>query len=168
MSTKSSTVQPIPADYGSITPYIVVKGAAQLLDFLKEAFGAVERGRFYNPDGTIGHAEVWIGNSVVQMFDAKETWPATPSFITLYVEDCDMVHQRALKAGATTVTELSTSAWGDRGGRLRDPLGNIWWLQTHIEDVDEAESMRRMGEQAYSDGMKIAQETLDREMRSRR
>ncbi len=165
---RSRKVRPVPEDYGSVTPYIIVRGVAQFLDFLKEAFGAVERGRVYNEDGTIGHAEVWIGDSVVMMFDAKEGWPATPSFLTLYVEDCDTVHQRALKAGATTVTDLGTNAWGDRASRIRDPFGNIWWIQTHVEDVDETEIAKRMGEKAYLDEMRQAQETLDRELRSRR
>ncbi len=83
----ATKTQPIPKDYGSITPYIVVRGVAQFLDFLTAAFDAVERGRVPNEDGTIGHAEVWIGDSVVQMFDARPDWPDTPSFITLYVED---------------------------------------------------------------------------------
>jgi uncharacterized glyoxalase superfamily protein PhnB len=158
-------VQPIPEDYGSITPYIIVKGVAQFIDFLKEAFEAIERGRVSNDDGTIGHAEVWIGNSVVMMFDAKEDWPETPSFLTLYVEDCDKVHQAALKAGATTVTKLSTNAWGDRGSRIRDPFGNIWWIQSHVEDVSEEEMTRRMNEEPYIQALRESTETLDREMR---
>ncbi|HSD56601.1 MAG TPA: VOC family protein [Methanotrichaceae archaeon] len=161
-------VQPVPKDYGSITPYIIVRGAAQFLDFLKGAFGAVERGRVYNEDGTIGHAEVWIGDSVVMMFDAKEEWLATPSFLTLYVEDCDAVHQRAVKAGARTVTEMSNNAWGDRGCRISDPFGNIWWIQTRVEDVDEGEIAKRMMEKEYIANIKQAQETLDRELRSRK
>jgi uncharacterized glyoxalase superfamily protein PhnB len=159
-------VRTVPADYGSVTPYVVVRGAVRFLDFLRDAFGAVERGRFVNEDGTIGHAEVWLGNRVVQMFDAKATWPDTPSFITLYVEDCDAVHARALAAGATEVTPLSTNAWGDRGSRICDPFGNIWWIQTHVEDVGE-EMARRMGQPAYVEGMRIAVETLDRELSAR-
>jgi hypothetical protein len=84
-------VRAVPEGYGSVTPYLIVKGVAPFLDFLKEAFGAAERGRVHNDDGTIGHAEVRIGDSVVMMFDAKEGWPETPSFLTLYVEDCDEV-----------------------------------------------------------------------------
>jgi uncharacterized glyoxalase superfamily protein PhnB len=160
-------VQAVPLDYGSITPYIIVRGVTRFLDFLREAFGAVERGRVYNDDGTIGHAEVWIGDSVLMMFDAKNTWPDTPAFLTLYVEDCDAVHQRALATGATLVTELSTNAWGDRGSRIRDPFGNIWWIQTHVEDVEEAEIEKRMREKGYIDEMQIAQETLDRELSRR-
>jgi uncharacterized glyoxalase superfamily protein PhnB len=127
----------------------------------------VERGRFVNDDGTLGHAEVWIGNSVVQMFDARAEWPDTPAFLTLYVDDCDAVHRRALQAGASEITPLSNSAFGDRGSRIRDPLGNIWWIQTHVEDVPEEEMARRMGEQPYIEGMRVAQETLDRELRRR-
>lgn len=144
------------------------EGVPQFIDFLKQAFGAVERGESVpNEDGTIGHAEVWLGDSVMQMFDGKPNWPATPAFFTLYVEDCDATHQRALDAGATEITPLSTSAWGDRGSRIRDPFGNIWWIQTHLEDVDEAEIERRMGEPQYLDGMQIAQDTLDRELSRR-
>ena len=81
-------VQPIPEDYCTVIPCVIVKGVARFIDFLKEAFGAVERGRVRNDDGTIGHAEVWIGDSVVMMFDATEIWPDA-SFLTLYVEECD-------------------------------------------------------------------------------
>lgn len=162
---RQHTVQPIPEDYGSVTPYVIVKGVSQFIDFLKEAFAAEERFRVPNEDGTIGHAEVWIGDSVVMMFDAKANWPETPSFLTLYVEDCDKVHQSALKAGATTVTKLSTNAWGDRGSRIRDPFGNIWWLQTHVEDISEEEMSRRMNEEAYIQDLRESTETLDREIR---
>src|SRR6476659_1748069 len=106
MTDSAQKVQPIPADYGSITPYISVRGVPKFIDFLKAAFGAVERGRVPNADGSIGHAEVWIGNSIIQMFDARAGWPDTPSLITLYVEDCDTVYQRALEAGATSITPL--------------------------------------------------------------
>ena len=160
-------VQPVPQDKGSVTPYIVVKGVARFIDFLKAAFDAVEQGRGYNEDGTIGHAEVLIGNRIVMMFDAKPEWPDTPAFLSLYVEDCDSVHRQAVRAGGTTVTALSTSAWGDRGSRVRDPFGNIWWIQTHVEDVPEAESVQRMQEDRYLQDMRIAQETLDHELRSR-
>jgi PhnB protein len=167
MTDKTGKVQPIPADYGSITPYFVVRGVPQFIDFLVAAFGAVERGRVPNADGTIGHAEVWIGNSVIQMFDARGNWRDFPNFTTLYVEDCDAVFQRALDAGATEITKLGTNAWGDRGARIRDPFGNIWWIQSHVEDVEPAEMERRMGEPFYLTQMKYAQETLDNEISSR-
>jgi PhnB protein len=106
---------------------------------VKEAFGAQETARVHNEDGTIGHAEFRIGDSVVMAFDAKQGWPETPGFLRLYVEDGDAVYRRALEAGAGSVTEMTDLFFGDRVGRVRDPLGNLWWIQTRLEDVDPDE-----------------------------
>jgi PhnB protein len=171
MKSNASKVQPIPEEYGSLTPYVVVRGAAKFIDFLKEAFGAVERIRVPNEDGTLGHAEVWLGNRVLMMFDAKKGWPDTPSFLTLYVEDCDAVHHRALKAGATEVTKLGDFPFGFRASRIRDPFGNIWWLQTRVEQVDEAEMMSKMmerfKEKDFLERMMNLVQTFDQELSSR-
>jgi uncharacterized glyoxalase superfamily protein PhnB len=167
MTTKSNTVRPIPEGYHMVTPWIIVRGAAQFLDYLKEAFGAEEIARVYNEDDTIGHAEVRLGDSVVMMFDAKEAWPPTPGFLRLYVEDGDAVYQQALKAGATSVTEMTELFFGDRVGRVRDPWGNIWWIQERLEDVDFAEMMKRAGEQTAIEAMRYVQESLDRELSGR-
>jgi uncharacterized glyoxalase superfamily protein PhnB len=167
-------VQPVPEGYRTVTPWIISRDTAQLLDFVREAFGAEELARVFNEDGTIGHAEVRIGDSIVMMFDAKEVWPPTPAFLRLYVADGDAVYQQALKAGATSVTEMVTHLFGDRVGRVRDPLGNIWWIQTHIEDVDPEEVSRRLEEwtsgrrSEYADAMRYTQESLDRELSGRR
>jgi uncharacterized glyoxalase superfamily protein PhnB len=152
-------VRPIPEGYYTVTPWIIVKGAAQLIDFLKEAFGAqeAEGSRFINEDGTIGHVEIRIGDSVVMLFDAKEEWPVTPSFLRLFVEDGDAVFQQALKAGATSVTEMTHLFWGDRVGRVRDPAGNLWWIQTHIEDLSPEEMEKRAGEKAFIEAMEYVQ-----------
>ena len=168
MNKASQKVQPIPEQYGSLTPYVCVRGAAQFLDFLKAAFSAVERGRVYNANGTIGHAEVLIGNRVLNMFDLQESWPDTPSFLSLYVEDCDAVFQQALQAGATVVTKMGTNAWGDRVGRISDPFGNIWWIQTHVEDPDQEEMMKRMQEPKYIEQMQYAQDSFDHELSHRK
>jgi uncharacterized glyoxalase superfamily protein PhnB len=157
----------MPEGYYTITPWIIVRGAAQLLDYLKEVFGAEELARVYNEDGAIGHAEVRIGDSVVMMFDAKEAWPDTPSFIRLYVEDGDAVYQRALAAGGASVTEMTELFFGDRVGRVRDPFGNIWWIQTRLEDVDPEEMARRPQEQPYIAAMQYVQSSLDRELSRR-
>ena len=93
-------VKPIPEDYHAVTPYLVVEGAEKLTDFMKQAFGAKETERFSMPDGSIGHAEVRIGDSVIMIGDASQyMWKAMPSTIYLYVEDCDTVYKRALEAG---------------------------------------------------------------------
>ena len=162
-----SPAHPIPVDYGSLCPYVAVRDAAAFLDFLRDAFHGVERGRVVLDDGTIGHAEVWIGNRVLQLFDRRPDWPETPSLLSLYVEDCDAAHARALAAGATEITPLTTNAWGDRMGRIRDPFGNIWWIQTHVEDIDTDEVMRRMGDPVYMAETRMIQQTLDDEMRRR-
>src|SRR4030095_171175 len=88
----SDSVPTQPDTYPTVVPYISVRGAAALLDFLIEVFGAVERGRFPNPDGTLGHAEVALGASVLMAFDAQPDWPATPSLLTVWVDDCDATH----------------------------------------------------------------------------
>ena len=158
------TVKPIPVGYHAVTPWIIVRGAAKLLEYVKEAFGGDNESCVYNDDGTIGHAEVRIGDSVVMMFDAKEGWPPTPCFIRLFVEDGDTVYQRALKAGGTSVTEMTELFFGDRVGRVRDPAGNIWWIQTRIEDLDTEEMTKRASEQKYIDAMNYVHASLDREL----
>lgn len=155
---------PIPAEYGSVTPFVVVHGASRFIEFVQQAFGGVDRGQVPNEDGTIAHSEVLVGDSVIMTFDAQDHWPVTPSFLMLYVPDCDQTHQAALDAGATTVTPLATNAWGDRGSRIRDPLGNIWWIQTHVEDVSEDEMVRRMSEESYQHDMAVSAETLETAM----
>ena len=102
----------VPEGYHSVTPFVIVKGAARFLDFMADAFDAKEIGRVIGADGAIGHAETRIGDSVVMTFDAKEDWPATPAFLRLYVDDVDAVYERALAAGATSVTKPDRHALG--------------------------------------------------------
>ena len=153
----AAPVQAVPEGYHSVTPWIISRDTAQLIDFMTAAFGAQELGRFQMEDGTIGHAEVRVGDSVVMMFDRKRDWPDTPAFLRLFVEDGDTVFQQAVKAGATPVTEMTHLYWGDRVGRVRDPLGNLWWIQTRVEDVDAEEVQRRAGEQRWIDAMEYVQ-----------
>ena len=156
-----------PGQYRVIDPYIVVKGAAGFIDFLKAAFNATEDMRVPNPDGTIGHAEVRVGDAVLLMFDSRDKWPATPAFLRIYVEDADRAYEAAIKAGGVSVTDLMDSFLGERGGRVRDPFGNVWWIISRIEELTPEEIGKRAGEEKYMKGMKIAEETFDKEMRSR-
>lgn len=121
-----------------------------------------------NADGKIGHAELRIGDSVVMMFDARDDWPDTPAFMRLYVEDGDMVFQQALKAGGTAVTPMTELAFGDRVGRVRDPFGNIWWIQTRLEELEPTEMQKRMAQKSYMDAMQQVENSLTREMSSRK
>lgn len=158
MSTEKETrVNAIPEGYHTVTPFIIVKGAAQLMDFMRDAFNAIEIARVPSEDGKLGHAEMKIGNSVVMMFDAKEDWPETPSFLRLYIEDCDVAYKQALKAGAFSVTEPTDMLWGDRVSRVGDPFGNLWWIQTRMENLSIEEMESRFGEKKYIDAMKYVQ-----------
>ncbi len=141
-------VQPIPEGYRSVTPYLIVDGAARLLDFVKEAFGGEERLRMPGPNDTIGHGEVSIGDSVVMLADGGEQTPPRPGTIVLYVEDCDATYQRALAAGATSLRQPRNEFYGDRMAGVTDPVGNQWWISTHVEDVSPDEMARRSAELA--------------------
>jgi uncharacterized glyoxalase superfamily protein PhnB len=151
-------VEGVPPGYHTVTPWIMSHDTRRLLDFVKHAFGAIEIARVENDDGTIGHAEARIGDSVVMAFDAKPEWPDTPAFVRLYVADGDAVYQRALDAGATSVTDMTEMFWGDRVGRVRDPLGNVWWIQSRVADLDPAEMERRAGQTEFIDAMRYVQD----------
>ncbi|HZP58043.1 MAG TPA: VOC family protein [Dehalococcoidia bacterium] len=143
-----ANVKPIPDGYHSVTPYLYIKGAAQAIDFYKRAFGARERMRMAGPDGTVGHAEIQIGDSVVMLADAPATAAdarkGVTSSLLIYTEDVDAMWKRALDAGATEVQPLENKFYGDRMGMVRDPFGHEWSLGTHIEDVSPQEMERRM------------------------
>jgi PhnB protein len=167
MTTQPKAVPPIPEGYHSVTPWIISRETAKLLDFMSKAFGAQEMGRVYNEDGTLGHAEVKLGDSIVMAFDARKEWPATPCFLRLYVPDADVMYQQALAAGATAVTEMTSLSFGDRVGRVRDPFGNLWWIQTRLENLAPEEMAKRAAEPRYREAMRSFQESLDREMKRR-
>lgn len=137
-------VKPIPEGYHSVTPYLVVQGAAQLIEFMKEALGAEETFRMPTPSGGIGHAEVKIGDSMVMLGDASGAEnPPMPAILHVYVEDVDARYKRALQAGATSVREPADQFYGDRSAGVKDKFGNQWWLATHVEDVPPEEMAKR-------------------------
>ena len=156
-----------PQGYTTVAPWIVTDDTGALLDFISAAFDGAELARIAVEDGTIGHAEIRVGDTVLLAFDRREDWPVMPSLLRVFVPDADAAFEKAIAAGARVVTRLSDSAWGDRGGRLRDPFGNIWWVMAHIEDVSPDESWRRLAEPAFAESMREAQETLDAELSGR-
>jgi PhnB protein len=160
-------IRGVPAGYHAVTPWIISRDTAGLIEFVGRAFGAEEIARVHNEDGSIGHAEFRIGDSVVMGFDVKEGWPDMPGFLRLYVEDADEAYRRALEAGAMSVTEVTHLYWGDRVGRVRDPFGNLWWIQARVEEVDPAEMERRAGEKEWIERMEYVQASLDRELGNR-
>jgi PhnB protein len=139
----AAKVKPVPEGYHTVTPYLTVKGVDQLIEFLKKAFGAKEQFRHKRPDGSTGHAEMKLGDSMLMMGEAYGQWVAMPSQIYLYVEDCDKVYKQAMAAGATSLMEPADQFYGDRNAGVKDPLGNSWWIGTHVEDVSPEEMKRR-------------------------
>ena len=154
MSTPQKKVNPIPADYSGVTPYLSVKGAADAIEFYKKGFGAVEVMRLPNPDGTLGHAEIKIGNAVVMLADenpeygnlSPKTLGGSAVRLHMYVEDVDAFFEKAIAAGAKVLIPIANQFYGDRSGRLEDPFGHVWLLSTHVEDVTPEEMNRRMQE----------------------
>ena len=140
MTTRAKAV---PEGHHTVTPYLVVEGVPKLIDFLKQAFGAEERLRMPRPDGTVMHAEVRIGDSMVMMGEPMGEWKPMPGMLHLYVDDTDSLYKRALQAGATSLREPSDEFYGDRAAGVRDPSGNHWWIATHIEDLSPEELTKR-------------------------
>ena len=146
------SVNPIPARYSSITPYLICRGAAAAIDFYQRAFGAIEVLRLGEPDGPIGHAEITIGNSNVMLADefpqmgalSPQSIGGTAVSLLLYVEDCDAVFHKAVAEGASIERPLQDQFYGDRSGMLIDPFGHRWSISTHIEDVTPDEIARRV------------------------
>ena len=144
MATKG---HPIPKGYYSVTPSLVVSGAAKAIEFYQRAFGAREISRFVGPDGSIMHAVVQIGNSMVMLGDEMEgpggrspkTLGGTPVSLFIYQGNVDAAWKRAVDAGAKVTMPLADQFWGDRGGTVEDPSGHQWWLVQHVKDLSEEE-----------------------------
>jgi len=147
----SSNVKPIPEGYHTVTPYLIIKGATDAIDFYKTAFGAKELFRM-DHDGKIGHAEIKIGDSPIMLADespemghkSPQTLGGSPISILLYVEDVDALFNQAVAAGRKVDRPLEDKFYGDRGGSLTDPFGHIWHIATHKEDVTPEEMEKGM------------------------
>jgi PhnB protein len=146
MATKS-----IPDGYHSVTPYLIIDGAAAAIDFYKRAFGAKELMRMPSPDGKIGHAEIRIGDSTMMLADehpamghrSPKSLGGSGVNLMVYVEHVDEVFKRAVASGAKELRPLKDQFYGDRSGTLQDPFGHTWTLATHIEDIAPDEMRRR-------------------------
>lgn len=140
----ATQVRPIPEGYHSVTPHLTVPGVAKLIDFLKQAFGATELMRFAAPDGSVMHAEVKIGDSIVMLGEPTGEFKAMPGVLNMYVPDVDATYRRAIDAGARSLREPADQFYGDRSAGVQDSAGNQWWISTHVEDVSPEEMKRRM------------------------
>ncbi len=149
-----SKVPHIPKGYNTITPYLIIRGAAQAIDYYKKVFGAIEIMRMPGPDGKVGHAELKIGDSHFMLADenpsmgqghtSAATIGASPISLYVYFPDVDKVFDRAVAEGAKVLKPVENQFYGDRSGFLQDPFGHLWGLATHVEDVSADEMQRRM------------------------
>ena len=147
-------VQPIPEGYHTVTPYLIVKGAAQALEFYKKALGAAETLRLADPTGKVMHAEIKIGDSIVMLADefpemgakSPQTIGGSPVGICLYVPNVDQLFKQAVAAGAKEERPVKDQFYGDRSGTLRDPFGHQWTIATHKEDLTPEEIGKRAAE----------------------
>ena len=139
-------VKAIPDGYHSVTPYLTVSDLPKLLEFMTAAFGANVYEAIPDANGKIRHAEVTIGDSRVMAGQAKDDSGTRPGALYLYVENTDEVFQRAMAAGAKSLMEPADQFYGDRNAGVEDPLGNYWWIATHVEDVPPEEMKRRAAE----------------------
>ena len=151
-------VKPVPEGYHTVTPYLVMKGASEAIDFYTKVFGAKEVVRMDGPGGSIGHAEIMIGDSFIMLADESpemgfrgpESVGGTPVSLVIYIEDVDAVFARALAAGGTETKPLKDQFYGDRSGTITDPFGHVWTISTHKEDVSPEEMDKRMKEMMSS------------------
>jgi PhnB protein len=129
-----------PKGYRDLTPYVHVDGASKFIDFVKEAFSAKELSRFEQEnDKKIMHAVVQIGDSMLEVSDVMNDYPAVKVALHVYVTDVDSVYKKALKAGATSKLEPKEQFYGDKESFVEDPFGNFWYISTHLKDVSEEE-----------------------------
>jgi PhnB protein len=141
------TTQGIPKGYHTVTPSLFVNGAAKAIDFYKKALGAEERMRFPAPDGSIMHAEIQLGDSIIMLGDemadqggkSPRTLGGTPVGFFVYKENVDAAWKQAINAGGTVVMPLEDQFWGDRAGCFEDPFGHRWWLAQHIREMTPEE-----------------------------
>jgi PhnB protein len=144
-------VSPVPDGYRTATPYLIVKGAADAIEFYKRVFDATEIMRMADPQGRVGHAELRIGDSVIMLADehpgmgyrSPRSLGGSSVSVLLYLADVDGVFERALKAGAKSLRAVADQFYGDRSGTLEDPFGHVWTVATHVEDVAPEEMKRR-------------------------
>jgi PhnB protein len=152
-------VKPIPDGFHTITPHIVVQGAAKAIDFYKAAFAAEELSRHPTPDGKIMHALLKIGDTMLMLNDefpqmgakGPKSIGGTPVTLHMYVQDADKSFNRAVQAGATVTMPIADMFWGDRYGIVTDPFGHSWSIATHKQDLTP-EQMKKAGEAAFSGG----------------
>ncbi|WP_031529531.1 VOC family protein [Dyadobacter crusticola] len=168
----SKAVNITPEGYTAITPWIISPSSEKLIVFLKDAFDAQEipNSRITNDVGQIIHVVVKIGDAHVMLFDAREGWAATPTFLNLYVTDIEKTYRRSLELGAQSVTDITLLWFGAKVCRILDPFGNLWWINQRVEEVDftNPEIAKRAATPEAKEGIAYIQRSLDKALKAQK
>jgi PhnB protein len=173
MEHKEAKIKMVPDNYTSVTPWIISPSSAKLIEFLKAAFEAEEitNSRIVNEEGVIIHVVVKTGNAMLMLFDSREGWAPTPTFLNLYVEDIEKTYQQSIALGATSVTNITTLYFGEKVCRILDPFGNLWWINQRIEEIDftkPEEIGRRASTPEAIEGIVYIQKSLDEALKAQK
>ncbi|OXA90063.1 VOC family protein [Flavobacterium hercynium] len=166
MYNKKSKIKTVPENYSTVTPWIISKSTEKLIEFLKNAFNAIEvpNSVIKNENGIVIHAVVKIGDSMLLLFDSRKGWVPTPGFLNLYVEDIEKSHEKALAFGGTSVTDITKLWFGEKVCRILDPFGNLWWINERIEEFDFTnpdEAQKRASAPDAIENISYIQKSLD-------
>jgi PhnB protein len=170
---KNHEIKLVPDGYTSVTPWIISPSTEKMIDFLVKVFDAEEipNSKIKREDGVVIHAVVRIGNAMVMLFDSRDGWAPTPSFLNLYVEDVENTHRKALELGATSVTDITSLWFGEKVCRILDPYGNLFWICQRTEEVDFAD-LAEVGRRASAPeavrGIAYIQKSLDAALKSQK
>lgn len=161
---ENQKIKIVPDNYTSVTPWLISRSSAKLIEFLTKAFEAEEipNSRITIEEGIIIHAVVKIGDAMILLFDSREGWAPTPGFLNLYVEDVEKTYQKALQLGSKPVTEITRLWFGEKVGRILDPFGNLWWINQRIEELDftDPETGKRAAAPEAIEGITYIQQSL--------
>jgi PhnB protein len=165
MSTTTHNIQKVPANYTSVTPWIISPSTDRTITFLTAVFGAEEvpNSRIINAEGRIIHAVVKLADAMILLFDAREGWGPTPTFLNVYVDDVERAYRKALELGATSVTDITPLWFGEKVCRLLDPFGNLFWINERIEEIDftDPEAGKKAASAESISGINYIQQSLD-------
>jgi uncharacterized glyoxalase superfamily protein PhnB len=163
---QAQKIKTVPNQYTSITPWIISPSTVQQIEFLEAVFDAQEipNSRITNDDGMIIHVVIKIGDAMVMLFDAREGWAPTPSFLNVYVVDIESAYRKALERGATSVTDITPLWFGEKVCRILDPFGNLFWINERIEEIDFT-NLEEVGQRSSTpeavQGIAYIQKSLD-------
>jgi PhnB protein len=155
-----------PEHYNSVTPWIISASSEKLIAFLISAFDAEElaNSKIVNEAGIVIHVVVKIGNSMIMLFDSRDGWGPTPTYLNLYVDDVELAHSKAIELGATSVTRITELWFGEKVCRILDPFGNLWWINERVEEVDFTDIQeigKRASTQKAIEGISYIQTSLN-------